>query len=112
MKRIQLIDTLTYPFRWLLGHLMLLVCPEFLEAVVDESQMIARRTVELTLEDTGLEVTGQEFVQALQKRMNELQTGRPEEHRLLLAYALVNGFEAREGLWENEFYAALDRRRA
>jgi hypothetical protein len=107
MKRLQWIDALTSPFRWAAGYLIYWMCPEFLFQVMDDCPLIARQVVELAMDDVGLEATGGEFKAALEKRMDN---HRPEERKLLLTYVLVNGFTAREELWEGEFYSALNRR--
>lgn len=106
----KLIDTLSYPLRWLAAYVMSFVCPDFLELVVDETPLIARRVVESTMDEVGLDATGIEFVAALQKRMDNFHSANPQEYRLLLVYALVNGFESREAMWQYEFDKALNRR--
>ena len=106
----EIIDSFTWPLRWLAAHVMAMVAPDFLDLVVEETPLVVRRTVEIAMDDVGLDATGQQFYDALCVRIDKLCAARPEEGRLLAAYAAVEGLKARDAMWRYEVDVALQRR--
>ncbi len=106
----ELIDSLTFPFRWCAAMVMSFVAAEYLDRIDEETPLIARRMVEAALDDVGMNATCQQFLDALGAGIDGLVGAHPAEHRLLVAYAAIAGLKARDALWRYEVDVALQRR--
>jgi hypothetical protein len=88
----QLIDSLTFPFRFLTGFLMQLMVPDFMEEL-GEVPLTMRRVIECAADERG---NDEGFKEALLAQIARLSA---RDQKLLDIYSLLQGFYSMDILW-------------